>query len=172
MTCGITGQSTPAAADVQQAQAGSQPQPFANPTQLPQLRRGEIVILAKERTGILHIRIEHCFEEIVAEIVMYPANFSGAPASLLVREKRGEQCPDIGKSKCETLFESGTNGAATHLIKRIAVPPAIHIGFPETERPVSQDPAKEARVMHLYVPWASTVDANVREREQIGHHIL
>jgi hypothetical protein len=44
---GMTGQSTPAAADVQHAKAGSQTQPFANPIQLPQLRRGEIVALAK-----------------------------------------------------------------------------------------------------------------------------
>jgi hypothetical protein len=26
--------------------------------------------------------------------------------------------------------------------------------------------------VHLYVPGASAVDANVREREKIGHHIL
>src|SRR5438552_19003174 len=103
---------------------------------------------------------------------MYPADFSGTPKSLLVCEKRGEQCQDTGKSKCETLLESGTNGAATHLIQRITIPPAIHIGFPETERPGSQDSAKEALVMYLYVPGASAADANVREREKIGHHIL
>src|SRR6266540_6143212 len=40
---GLTGQSTPAAADIQQAEAGSQTQPLANPIQLRQLRRGEIV---------------------------------------------------------------------------------------------------------------------------------
>src|SRR5205807_716344 len=134
--------------------------------------RGEIVALGKERTGILHIRIEHCFEKIIAQIVMHAADFSGAPECLLVRENRGEQRPDIGKSKCETLLESGANGAATHLIQRVAVPPAIHVGFPETERPGSQDSAKEALVMHLYVPGASAVDADVREREEIGHHIL
>src|ERR1700758_233332 len=99
----MKGQSTPAAADVQQAKAGSQTQPLANPIELPQLRRGEIVALGEERTGILHIRIEHSFEKIVAEIVMQPTDFSGAPGSLLVRDKRGEKCPDIGKSKCETL---------------------------------------------------------------------
>ena len=102
---GITGQSTPATADVQQAEAGSQTQPFANPIQLPQLRRGEIVAVGEERTGILHIRIEHRFEKIVAQIVMHPADFSGAPESLLVREKRGQQCPDIGKPKFKTLLE-------------------------------------------------------------------
>src|SRR5438034_11412168 len=153
----MTGQAAPAAADVQQTEAGSQTQPLANPIQLPQLRRVEIVVLGEERTGILHIRIEHRFEKIVAQIVMYPADFSGAPESLLVREKRGEQCQDIGKSKCETLFESGTNCAATHLIKRIAVPPAIHIGFADAERPGRQDPAREARVMHPYVPSANAV---------------
>src|SRR5437867_5487532 len=168
----MTGQAAPAAADVQQAQAGSQTQPLANPIQLPQLRRVEIVALGEERTGILHIRIEHRFEKIVAQIVMHPADFSGAWESLLVRDKRGEKCPDIGKSKFETLLEPGTNGAATHLIQRVAVPPAIHVGFPETERPGSQDSAKEARVMHLYVPGASAVDTNVREREEISHHIL
>src|SRR5438034_706751 len=73
---------------------------------------------------------------------MHLADFSGAPGNLLVREKRGDQCPDIGKSKCETLLESGTNGAATHLIQRIAIPPAIHIRFPETKRPGSQHSAK------------------------------
>src|SRR5438094_10176999 len=103
---------------------------------------------------------------------MHLADFSGAPGNLLVREKRGDECPDIGKSKCETLLESGTNSAATHLIQRIAVPPAIHIGFPETKRPGSQDSAKEAPVMHLYVTGASAVDANIREREEISHHIL
>jgi hypothetical protein len=87
---GMTGQSTPAAADVQQAQAGLKTQPLANPVQLAQLRRGEIVALCEERTGILHIRIEHCFEKIVAQIVMHPADFSGTPGSLLVYEKRSE----------------------------------------------------------------------------------
>lgn len=103
---------------------------------------------------------------------MHPADFSGAPGSLLVREKRGEQRPNIGKSEFETFLESGTNGAATHLIERIAVPPVIHVGFPETERPGGQDSAKEALVMYLYVPGARAVDADVREREEIGHHIL
>jgi hypothetical protein len=168
----MTGQSTPAATDVQQAEAGSQTQSLANPIQLPQLRRGQIVALGEERTGILHIRIEHCFEKIVAQIVMHPADFSGAPGSLLVEENRGEKGPNIGKSKFETLLEPGTNGEATHFIQRIAVPPAIHIGFSETERPGSQDSAKEALVMRLYVPWASAVDANIREREEISHHIL
>src|SRR5207237_5458067 len=103
----MTGQSTPATADVQQAEAGSQTQPLANPIQLPQLRRGEIVALGEERTGILHIRIEHCFEKIVAQIVMHPADFSGASKSLLVRDKRGEKWPDIGKSTYEKLLASG-----------------------------------------------------------------
>jgi hypothetical protein len=83
---GVTGQSTPAAANVQQAEAGSEMQPLTNPIQLPQLRRSEVVALGEERTGILHIRIEHCFEKIVTHVVMHPAYFSGAPASLLVQE--------------------------------------------------------------------------------------
>jgi len=103
---------------------------------------------------------------------MHLADFSGAPGNLLVREKRGDQCPDIGKSKCETLLESGTNGAATHLIQRIAIPPAIHIRFPETKRPGSQHSAKKPLVIYVYVPGARAVDANVREREKIGHYIL
>src|SRR5206468_3864594 len=103
---------------------------------------------------------------------MHPADLSGVPESLLVRDKRGEKGPNISKSKCETFLESGTNGAAAHLVEPIAVPPAVHVGFPETERPGSQDSAKEPPVMHLYVPRASAVDANVRQREKIGHHIL
>src|SRR5207302_9686667 len=169
---GVTGQSAPAEADVQQTETGSQAQTLPNPIQLPQLRRGEIVAFSEQRTGILHIRIEHCFEKIVAQIVMHPADFSGAPESLLVREKRGEQCPDIGKSKCETLFEPSTNGTATHFIQRFAVPPAIHVGLPEPERTGSQDPAKEPPVVHLYVRGASSVDPNVREREETGHYIF
>src|SRR5207302_4908896 len=121
---GVTGQSAPAEADVQQTETGSQAQTLPNPIQLPQLRRGEIVAFGEQRAGILHIRIEHCFEKIVAQIVMYPADFSGAAESLLVRYKRGEECPDIGKSKCETLLESGTNSAVTQFIQRVAVPPA------------------------------------------------
>src|SRR5437667_8025174 len=103
---------------------------------------------------------------------MYTADFSGAPGSLLVRDKRGEKGPIIGKSKFETFLEPGTNRAATHVIQRVAVPPAIHVGFSETERPGSQDSAKEALVMHLYVPRPTAVDVNIREREEISHHIL
>src|SRR5256714_8228231 len=172
MASGITGQAAPAAADVQQAQAGSQTQPLANPIQLPQLGRVEIVALGEERTRILHIRVEHRFEKIVAQIVMHPADFSGAPESLLVRENRGEQCPDIGKSKCETLLETGTNSAATHFIQRVAVPPALHVGLTETKRAGSQDSAKEALVMYPYVPGRTADDANVREREKISNHLF
>src|SRR6266545_60977 len=125
---GVTGQSTPAAADVQQAKTGSEMQPLANPIQLPQLRRSEVVALGEER-------------------------------------------PDIWKSKYKTVLELGTNCAATHLIQRVAVPPAIHVGLAETERPGSQYSAKEPPVMHLYVPGTSAVDANVGAREKIGHHI-
>jgi hypothetical protein len=64
------------------------------------------------------------------------------------------------------------NGAATHLIQRIAVPPTVHVGFSETERPRSQDPVKEMPVVHLNVPGPRAVDANVRAREKIGHYIL
>src|ERR1041385_713380 len=112
----MTGQSAPAAADVQQAKTGPQTQSLTNPIQLPQLRRGEIVAFVEQRTGILHIRVEHCFEKIIAQIVMHPADFSGAPSSLLVRENRSEQRPDIGKPKFEALLESGANRAVTHLI--------------------------------------------------------
>ena len=69
-------------------------------------------------------------------------------------------------------FESSTNGAATHLIQRVAVPPAIHVGFAETKRPGSHYSVKEALVMHLYVPGTTAVDTNVRKREKIGHQIL
>ena len=103
---------------------------------------------------------------------MHPADFSGASYSLLVREKRTEQCPEIGKSKCETLLNSSTNGAATHLIQRITVPPPIHVGFPETERAGSQDSIKEALVVYLYVPGAGAVDADVRKREKVPYDIL
>ena len=39
-------------------------QSLANRIQLSQLRRGEIIVLGEQRTGILHIRIEHRFEKI------------------------------------------------------------------------------------------------------------
>jgi hypothetical protein len=42
----------------------------------------------------------------------------------------------------------------------------------ETERPGSEDSAKEVPVMHLYVPWVSAVDPNARQREKVGHYIL
>jgi hypothetical protein len=42
----------------------------------------------------------------------------------------------------------------------------------ETERPGSEDSAKEVPVMHLYVPRASAVDPNARQREKVGHYIL
>jgi hypothetical protein len=64
------------------------------------------------------------------------------------------------------------NCAATHFIQRIAVPPAVHVGFSETERPRSQDPVKEMPVMHLNVPGARASDANVGAREKIGHYVL
>src|SRR5207247_5447219 len=103
-------------------EAGSQTQSCTNPFQFSQLRGVKIVAFSEERTGILHIRIEHRFEEIVAQIVMHPADFSGAPQCFLIRKKRGEQCPDIGKSKCKTLVTAGTSRAGTTRRPRVAVP--------------------------------------------------
>ena len=69
----------------------------------------------------------------------------GAPGSLLVHEKRSKKCPDIGKFKFETFLKAGTNRSATHLIQRIAVPPAVHVGFPKPSVPEARTRLKKRR---------------------------
>ena len=103
---------------------------------------------------------------------MDAADFSGAAPGLLVNDKRGEQCPKIRQIKCKTLVEPCPNGAATHFIERLAVPPSVHVRFAETERAEDEDAPKKAGVMHLYVPRSRAVDLNVRDREKFGQHIL
>ena len=103
---------------------------------------------------------------------MLPADFSGPANGLLIHEKRGEHGPEIGQPKSETLVELGPNGAATHFVKRVAIPPAVHVRFAKTERTRRQDAHKKAGVMHLYVPRSISVDLNVRDREQIAEDML
>jgi hypothetical protein len=66
MTGRITGQSAPAASNVEQAQTRSQTKSLANPFQFPNLRGSQIIILTEQSAGVLHLWIEHRFEEIVA----------------------------------------------------------------------------------------------------------
>src|ERR1700747_448974 len=83
---------------------------------------------------------------------MLPADFAGPTNRLLIHEKRGEHDPEIGQPKSETLVEPGPNGAATHFIERVAIPPAVHVRFAKTERAGRRDAPKKAAALTLCVP--------------------
>src|ERR1043166_3562137 len=169
---GIASETAPAAADVEQAQAGLQTESLTNPLQLSKLGGSQIVALIEQRAGILHVGIEHRFEKVVAQIVMNAADFSGTAHSLPINSECSEPGQNIRQTKCETPIQSGTHGAAAHFIERVAIPPSVHVRFAKTERAGRENAAKEAGVVHLYVPWPSAIDLNIRDREKIGQQLL
>src|SRR5207245_2069197 len=149
---------------------GTQFELVTNQIHLSPLRRGQVVTLLEERAGVLHGRIEHRFEKIVAQVVMRFADLAGATPRLAIDDQRSTEGEEIAKSECETLLEMGADGAATHLVECLAVPPAIHVGFAKRERAAGQDARKKARVMNLNIPGVWAVDSNVGRREKIFDH--
>src|SRR2546423_3331599 len=103
---------------------------------------------------------------------MCPANFSGPSNRLLIHEKRADHSPHIGQPKSETLVESGANGAATHFVERIAVPPAVHVRLAKTKSTGCQNTAKETGVVNRDIPRSSAVYVNVGDRKKIAQEIF
>ena len=84
----MSGESAPPAANIQKAHSLPQPEFSADEIHLFALRLGEIVRLAEPRAGILHRRIEHAFEKVVAHIVVTFADDLGPTAVLDIEKKR------------------------------------------------------------------------------------
>jgi hypothetical protein len=66
----------------------------------------------------------------------------------------------------------GPQRAKTHLIERRAIPPAIHVGLAEPERPSCEYPPVKALVMNRDVPWPLAIETNVGRAENVCDDFL
>ena len=165
-------QSAPATADVEQTHACRQSELTANQIHLLPLRDREIIRVAKVRARILHRRIEHCLEEIVAEVVVPLRDRAGAALGLQIQNDCHDNIDRLAKADSHSLFKMGPQRAKTHLIERRAIPPAIHVGLAEPERSTCEYPPVKALVMNRDVPWPLAIETNVGRAENVCDDFL
>ena len=169
---GELGQPAPAAADVQQRLAGLETQLAADHVELGVLgffqRRGVFPIGA----GIDHAAVEHGFEHVVAGVVVLLADFEGATLGLqveqLVAQMLGDQLD--ARDTHGGRSQVGAQEAGEQLVKRVAVPLAVHVGLAQAQRPTGEDAFVHVLVMYLDVPGTRAVELHVGAGQQVLQH--
>jgi hypothetical protein len=119
----------------------------------------------------LHRGIKDRFEEIVPEIVVPFYDGGRAATRLSIDEKRRDGPKNISPIQRNRLLELRAAGPKTHFIERSAIPPAVHVGFPDPEATVEKHSAKEPLVVNADIPGTRSVDLDVRGRKQITDNI-
>ena len=102
---------------------------------------------------------------------MHLADFACTASRLAVHHERSRDRDQVGKTPGEPFFEPAANCPAAHLVKCVAIPPALHIGLAKREGAAGKEARKEARIVHLNVPGAGAVDFDVGRAEKILDHI-
>ncbi len=100
------------------------------------------------------MRIEHLLENIIADIVMLLAHLKCPGATLAVNHTKPDEVDEKTQVIAHLVFKACSETPRNHLVKRFAVPPAIHIGFAQSQRSIPGNTQEKIRVMHLYIPGA------------------
>ena len=99
------------------------------------------------------------------------ADLKGARLALWIGDL-GDQHVYLLAQRDHFLGQAGPEDSGQALVKRLTVPPAVHIGFPESERAGRQNPAVKLRIMDMDVPRTVSVNLNIRLGEEILHGCL
>ena len=125
-----------------------------------------------ESTAVIHVRIEHLLENVIADIVMLLAYLKRPGATLAVKQAKADEVNKKAKVIADLVFKAGPKTPRDHLIKRFAIPPAIHIGFAQPQRAIPRNSQEKIRVMHLHIPGVWPIDLNTRRLKHLLKALL
>ena len=167
----ILGETAPAAADIEHPHAGLELDFSADQVQFCLLRLVERCGLLPITTAVDHTRIQHFFVQVVPDIVVSLADVKSARPALLV-DDLGDQHVYLLAQRDHFFGQAGPEHFGQALVERLAVPPAVHVGFPQSERARRQNPVVKLRIMDVDVPRTVAVNLNIRLGEEILHGVL
>ena len=150
----------PAAADVEHTHARRELQLARDQVELGDLRGVELGRLAPISAAVDQARAQHGAVEIVAQVVVALADLERAPPALAVEQPRTQGVPAVGPAD-DGLLQPRAQQAREHLVQRLAVPGAFHVGLAKCERAVTQQAGKHARVVDTHVPGVRPVYKDV-----------
>ncbi len=122
--------------------------------------------------GVLHVRIEHRPEQVVADVVVLFAHLPGALARLAVEQPGIGNARDVAQAFRQPLIDAGLQNAGEQHVQPFALPPAVHIAFAETERAFLQNAFEQRRVVHPDIPGARAVDGDAGFRQHLLHNAI
>jgi len=163
-------QAAPAAADVEQAHAGLEPELAADEVELGDLRLLEVVGLRPVAAGVDHAGVEHGLEEVVAEVVMDLADLPCA-AQILQVEQAGAHALQHQRAAADLLVEAGAQHATDEFVELLAVPPAVHVALAEPEAAAGQHAIGGLRMVDDHVEGPAAADLHPRFREQFDYRL-
>ena len=135
MARSVSGQAAPAAADVQHMHAGCQAQFIADQPQLGFLSVLQRRSLFPIAAGILHMRVQHRQEQIVAQVVMAPTDPARPAWRLQIEQARGAGVQQLADAARQSLLQAGAQNPMEECVQLLAVPPAVHIALPRPKDP-------------------------------------
>ena len=165
----VTGETAPAATDVQHAHAGVNTQLAADEFHLEFLRGGEVARAVKIRARVLHRGIEHGSEKVVPEVVVTPPDHAGAGFALQVQQDREGHLDDRAEVRADACVDAAPDRTVAKLLEIVAIPPRLHVGLTEAQRAFAEHPAEEPLVIHPDVARPHAVDFDIRLGEEVGH---
>ena len=122
-------QPAPAAADIQHAHTRLELQLLANQTQLGLLGLFKRRRLFPVGAGVLHERVQHTAEQVVAKIVVLFAYDPCAFFTLQIEQSGRGDAQGVFQIARELIFKTGTQHAGEKGIQTFALPPAVHVAF-------------------------------------------
>ena len=142
------GEAAPAAADLEHAVAGTEPEPLADPPVLAPLRvRERLAGMLEDGAGVRHRLVEHQLEEVVAEVVVVgdvPPRAQQAVAPVEARPRLEQPAPagvPVGRG----------GGVPEQQLEQhdevVAVPLAGGVRLADAELAARRDPAEEGVVV-------------------------
>ncbi len=157
----IFGKAAPPAAEFQNSHAGVCADFPTDEVQLGFLRFVEGLGIRPIGAGVVQAFIEHRPVEVIAQVVMPLCHLASPGCGLAVEKPGPEDMPDHAQVFFDGLPQIGPQNPIDKSIDRCAVPPAIHVGFAQTQRCIPEHPAVKAFIVHLDVPWLVTVECDL-----------
>src|ERR1017187_4676829 len=155
----------PAAADVEDAHSRLQGRLATDEVQLRLLRLVQIAGAGPVPAAVRHAPVEHRLVEIIAEVVVALADLERSRRAPPVRKPREGDSREIAPDP-DVLWHARREETAEERLELLAIPPAVDIALPETERAFREDAAVEAFVVDLGVPRRVSTEPETRGREE------
>ncbi len=114
--------------------------------------------------AIDHAPIEHRTVKIATEIVVLLTDLKRSGLPLQIPEPRLQGKQQI-RQRANVAMEISPKRFADHLVELLAIPPAVHVAFADTEHALRDDSGVGVVVMDRHIPGSIAANADIPRPE-------